>query len=855
MKKSLIIIFFLFIGVSLNAQVYNIASYNNQTVTTCAGTFYDSGGQNGNFQANETYTITFCPATTGAYIQLDFTSFLISVGDQLEIFDGPSTASTSFGVLNTTISPVGMMIAASILNTSGCLTLRWTSTGSSAGWAANVSCGLPCQVVNADLLSSIPAFTVDSGNYYIDICPGDTITLTGTGLYPNNNQAYHQHDSTSMFIWDFGEGTIDTGQTVQIVYDTIMGFNIELTVYDTIGCMCMTQPEIRVRISTLPNFNGSNASAHHICHGDTIHLAGQVNPKKWQASSSLATAGVTYLPDGSGAFYTSTLVFTSFAQGQVLTNANDLQGICASLEHSYLGDLHITITCPSNQTVVLKQYPGGSNTYLGEPIDNNATPTPGLGYEYCWRPTGTTTMVGAATTYTHNFVDVLGTPYTNSKYLPPSTVYPPTNTSTGNYPIVSYLPITPFSSLIGCPLNGAWTITVTDNLLIDNGYIFSWGIDFNPNILPTSWGYTPNFPNPTWDPHPTIVNSNGSHSTIQPDTGTTTYTFTATDNLGCTYDTSVTITTIPSPSVDLGNDTIICGGTMITLNPGSNPGATYQWSTGATTPTIPVSFSGYYYVNASYINSNITCESKDTVMIIMIPMPTVDLGPDTCSTSSITLDAGNAGANPPFLYLWSDGSTNQKLTVTTSGVYSVTVTSDPNSPCYEVGTIVANIIPPDFLGSDEMICKHQSLTLSAPQAPLGHTYTYNWTINGSTVSTNSFFVVDDLNTGFHTILVDVGGGCKDEVEVEIKYCEITIPNIITPNGDGYNDKFFIDGLKYYPNSELAIFNRWGKKVFETSNYQNDWDGDNRSDGVYYYVLRIQDGEESEFSGTITIMRK
>ncbi|MFC2111503.1 gliding motility-associated C-terminal domain-containing protein, partial [Bacteroidota bacterium] len=831
-----------------------ISSYNNQTVTTCSGIFYDSGGQNGNFQSSEIYTITFCPATTGGFIQLDFTSFVVTLGDQMEIFDGPSTASTSFGVLNSGMSPVGMFIAASVLNTSGCLTVRWTSVGTGAGWAANVTCGLPCQVVNADLFSSIPPFTIDSGNYYIDICLGDTITLTGTALYPNNNQAYHQSDSTSMFVWDFGEGTIDTGRTIKILYDSIMGYNIELTVYDTLGCMSLTQPEIRVRVSTIPNFNGTNASAHDICEGDTIHLGGIVNPRPWQASSSLATAGITYLPDGSGMSYNSTLVFTSFAQGQILTNANDLQGICASLEHSYLGDLHIVITCPSNQTAILKQYPGGTNTFLGEPIDNNATPTPGLGYEYCWRPTGTITMNAAAGVYTHSFTDVLGNPYTNAKYLPPSTVYPPTSTAMGPFPIVNYQPITSFSSLLGCPLNGAWTITVTDNLFIDNGYIFSWGIDFNPNILPVTWGYTPSF-NSSWNPHPSIINTSGTHATIKPDTGTYTYTFTSIDNLGCTYDTSITITTVPSPYLDLGNDTIICGGTTITLDPGSNPGANYQWSTGAITPTIPVNISGYYGVTASYSNSNIVCDDSDTVMVIMIPMPTLDLGADTCSTSAVTLDAGNSGANPPFLYLWSDGSTNQKLIVTTSGVYSVTVTADASSPCYEVGTRVVNIIEPGFLGDDEMICKHQSLTISAPKAPYGHTYTYSWTINGSLVSTNSYFVVDDLNIGQHTILVDVGGGCKDEVDVEIKYCEIKIPNVITPNGDGINDEFFIDGLNYYPNSELVIFNRWGKRIYDTSNYQNDWDGENRSDGVYYFVLRIHDGQESEFQGTITIMRK
>jgi gliding motility-associated-like protein len=72
---------------------------------------------------------------------------------------------------------------------------------------------------------------------------------------------------------------------------------------------------------------------------------------------------------------------------------------------------------------------------------------------------------------------------------------------------------------------------------------------------------------------------------------------------------------------------------------------------------------------------------------------------------------------------------------------------------------------------------------------------------------------------------------------------LVIPNVITPNNDGNNDLFVIDGLK--PESKLLVVNRWGNVVFETDDYQNDWNGKDLNglpllDGVYTYTLTTPD---------------
>lgn len=80
-------------------------------------------------------------------------------------------------------------------------------------------------------------------------------------------------------------------------------------------------------------------------------------------------------------------------------------------------------------------------------------------------------------------------------------------------------------------------------------------------------------------------------------------------------------------------------------------------------------------------------------------------------------------------------------------------------------------------------------------------------------------------------------------------CGLFVPNIFTPNGDGANDLLVILNLPV--NSELVISNRWGKEVYKSANYQNNWTGDDVSDGIYYYRLSVN-GEA--LTGWLEIMR-
>ncbi len=85
-----------------------------------------------------------------------------------------------------------------------------------------------------------------------------------------------------------------------------------------------------------------------------------------------------------------------------------------------------------------------------------------------------------------------------------------------------------------------------------------------------------------------------------------------------------------------------------------------------------------------------------------------------------------------------------------------------------------------------------------------------------------------------TIKIEGGFDCK-------------VPNVITPNEDEINDMLFIPCLENYPNTKLAIFNRWGDQVYESDNYQNDWEGTYNGnpvpDGTFYYIMILPTGDE------------
>lgn len=270
------------------------------------------------------------------------------------------------------------------------------------------------------------------------------------GIYPQNNTHYFQQDGTSSFEWLI-EGQLYSGQNVSYVFNNPGGYKVQLYVTDLLGCKSTNLIDQRIRVAEDPHFTGTFPDVSTICIGDTVMLTGDVTPRQQNFAPQISRGDSIFLPDGVGVCYQTTIELLDFGAGQTLNSVNDLIDICVNMEHSFMGDLNVSIECPNGTTVTLHQYSGGGGTYLGEPIDIDTDLSPGLGYDYCWTP-------GASQTWTQavnsgNTISVNG-----SSTLPP-----------GNY-----ASSTPLSGLVGCPLNGTWEIEICDNLAIDNGYIFSW---------------------------------------------------------------------------------------------------------------------------------------------------------------------------------------------------------------------------------------------------------------------------------------------------------------------------------------------------------------------------------------------
>jgi gliding motility-associated-like protein len=576
-------IFHLLFSVIAVAQTYNMPAGTN-TYNTCSGLFYDSGGSGGNYSNNENRTITFCPTTPGAKIQINFTAFNIENNyDFLYIYDGPNTGSPSLGVYTGTGSPG--MVQATPGNASGCITIRFTSDGSvtAAGWAATISCVTPCQTITANWLGSTPAPQPDG---VIRVCQGTPITFNGSGTFSNSGAG-------ATYTWSFGNGNTATGTSVTYTYPAPGAYLVNLTITDPNGCTNNNFFNRVVQVSTTPTIN-LNAAPTTVCVGQSSNLSANVTMTPFTSNCTPPVSGTTFLPDGTGASYQTSIPVNCYAPGQTITSASDIQSICLDMEHSYLGDLEIRIICPNGQSSILKAYPGGGGTYLGCPLDDPLI-GPGTGRTYCFTPSAGTLLVSGPTSN-------CGTPAGPS-------------INAGNY-----MPVQPFTNLIGCPVNGNWTIQVTDNLAQDNGYIFSWDVNFAASLNPPALSFTPSISSQGWVPAAGLTNTGPTTATVTPGSpGAHCYTYSVTDNFGCTYNQNICINAVSGPTIAINATpgTTVCSGNSVTLT--ASGGTSYLWSGGITNgvPFIPPAAPGNYTYTVTATNaSGCTATSSITISVI-----------------------------------------------------------------------------------------------------------------------------------------------------------------------------------------------------------------------------------------------
>lgn len=232
--------------------------------------------------------------------------------------------------------------------------------------------------------------------------------------------------------------------------------------------------------------------------------------------ASLSLADRAFLPDGQpcgtlGCSYRSPVTFTDFAAGASITSVQDIKYIRLNMEHSYIGDIYINITCPNGQKADIMRFGGTNNSscsipaasknwlsgsnmssgaFFGEAYDYGASNKcdstaslnqPGIGWNYCWSnntTSGYSYAPGDAIVYrSANAISH----YNTLMHYSQTTVDSSNVTAHTNF----YHPDQNFSNLIGCPLNGEWYIEVIDGFSQDNGYVFEWELALDPTLIPS----------------------------------------------------------------------------------------------------------------------------------------------------------------------------------------------------------------------------------------------------------------------------------------------------------------------------------------------------------------------------------
>jgi gliding motility-associated-like protein len=320
---------------------------------------------------------------------------------------------------------------------------------------------------------------------------------------------------------------------------------------------------------------------------------------------------------------------------------------------------------------------------------------------------------------------------------------------------------------------------------------------------------------------------------------------------GCSKRDSLRVFNVyPSPVVNIGNDTSFCAGNSITLNAG-NPGLGYIWQNGATTQTITASAAGLYWVLV-YNGNN--CSTRDSMRILnLFPKPVINFGRDTvlCEGSTLILNAGNTGST----YLWHNGSTTQTITVSTAGTYWVRVTAAGG--CIASDTIrVLRIspLPANFVLPRIGMCDYETIYMHA----IGNYNSYLW----STGATRDSALI--VRPGNYWLQVTTTDGCtaRENFEVFDKNClkEIYFPTGFTPNRDGLNDVYKPGVFGILESYRLEIYNRYGERIFFTTDYSKGWDGSYKGTaqgvGAFVWVCsyKFKDQAAGFKKGTMMLIR-
>ncbi len=336
-------------------------------------------------------------------------------------------------------------------------------------------------------------------------------------------------------------------------------------------------------------------------------------------------------------------------------------------------------------------------------------------------------------------------------------------------------------------------------------------------------------------------------------TGPLTLTVTTID--GCSFILQTQVVQAPPPVLTISGPEFIClnDTAVITASVNDYEG-TFTWLDGTIGPEFTALSAGNNTV--SFVSTE-GCSTSETFMLPLGTVPEIEINgfAGWCPDLPATLEAMSTEAEG--IFSWSNGTIGSITAADTIGLFTVTFT--PVAGCETSASILVFLDVPIVLAQDTTLCDGDFLILQfdSPNANV------SWPGLSDSASvrldeTGTYLVEATNNCGSIAVTVEVGErDCT---------CPTIIPNVFTPNGDGLNDVFEIamecDPLNY----SLSVFNRWGREVFQTSQYTDFWQGNSSIDkgneaaeGVYFYVLSyqnplLQSMKRSVYTGIVTLIR-
>ncbi|WP_373549610.1 PKD domain-containing protein [Haliscomenobacter sp.] len=364
----------------------------------------------------------------------------------------------------------------------------------------------------------------------------------------------------------------------------------------------------------------------------------------------------------------------------------------------------------------------------------------------------------------------------------------------------------------------------------------------------------------------------------------TTYTVTISDPFGaCSIVRQVVVMAAEPIRADAGKDTTLCSLNPFNLTASGNGAAIFEWSNnrnispvlgqGAQFSITPDTVARTYYVR---ITNAAGCVEIDSVTVIARPVrASLPATVNACENGDeVTLIVTNGDPRQTLTYLWSPA--NLFITDVRTGPSATIVAQNGAQPqvlltnqygCTATLRTTVNVVDlankVRVTANPTTIENGESTTIRVENCP---DCTYSWSpATGLNTTTGSTVIASPTDTTEYTVRV-TSNGCTTELKITINvagpYCiepYIFVPTAFTPNRDGVNDVLYVRG-RGIDRMTFIIYNRWGQKMFETSDPKVGWDGTFRGKQLppdvygFYLLANCIDGSTYRKQGNVTLIR-